>query len=394
LYDDLLVKAPWALRYGITIFHVNPPEVESNMALEWQLMPIEKCMNVAVPFWELPTLPETWRRILSSMDVVLAPTRYILTTIESELPDVRVLHYPQAVAAPAGAVSSRERFGIPPERTVFLSAFDMASDIHRKNPWSAVEAFERAFDRNDPVMLIVKVNNVGLWPQSAPLRKRLYAVASSNPNITIIDRAMSYSEVMCLYASCDVFVSLHRAEGLGLILMEMMSLGKPVIATAWSGNMDFMTERNSCLVGYEMVPIEASYSAYHQESLRAAGQWADANIDEAAAFMRRCADKPAYRERLGKEAAADMRKRCRSVERVETFVRLKEIYDTGEYLIGHAERSAGLSACRRLWLRVLRERIVRTAVSPAISVAKRILRPLAPALRPLWRRMKRSRQHS
>lgn len=362
-YDALLERRPWGLPYGITVFHVNPPELEVRIPLEWMFLPIERTMNVIVPFWELPTLPGVWQRTIADMDVVLAPTRYIGEIIEREVPGARVIHYPQAVELPSAVSADRARFGIPADATVFLSAFDMASDIHRKNPWSAIDAFEVAFPARDDVRLVVKLNNSDLWEHALHLKEKLRQRADANPSIILIDEKMSYADVLSLYASCDVFVSLHRAEGLGLILMEMMSLGKPVIATAWSGNMDFMTEADSCLVGYDMIPVEASHVSYREEAGRA--EWADPRVDEASAWMRRLADEPGLRLQLGKQAADAMAARRTSDTRLRPFEELKALYESGEYLGGHTERSARLERQRKKGLARIAPRVVRSLLRRA-----------------------------
>src|SRR6202011_739764 len=112
-------------------------------------------------------------------------------------------------------------------------------------------AFQSAFSSDDSAHLVIKVNNA----QAAGARSSLLAqlrdqVANLGNRVTLVENVLAYDEVLQLYASCDVFVGLHRAEGLGLGLMEAMALGKPVIATGWSGNMTFMNQVNSCLVGF------------------------------------------------------------------------------------------------------------------------------------------------
>src|SRR6185369_6274208 len=99
--------------------------------------------------------------------------------------------------------------------------------------------------------------------------------------------SLGYDSVLSLYASLDVYLSLHRSEGLGLGLMEAMALGKPVIATGWSGNMSFMNHTNGCLVGYDLVPVAqtATHRYYQREFLGADTVWAEPHIDEASAWM-------------------------------------------------------------------------------------------------------------
>ncbi len=133
------------------------------------------------------------------------------------------------------AQPARERWGLDAESVVFVTAFDMASDLNRKNPFGAIEEFRRAITTRDDVRLLVKVNNGHLEEYWQINLEQLDQLANRDRRLILIDLSLPYEEVLSLYASCDVFVSLHRAEGLGLCLLEFMSMGKPVIATAWSG---------------------------------------------------------------------------------------------------------------------------------------------------------------
>ena len=113
-----------------------------------------------------------------------------------------------------------------------------------------------------------------------------------------------------LLASIDVYTSLHRAEGFGLGIAEAMSLGKPVIATAYSGNMDYTTRTNSCLVGYQLRPIEESdldMSPHGKVVYEPGLVWAEPNIGQAARWMRYLYDHPEERARIGAAGAATVR---------------------------------------------------------------------------------------
>jgi len=151
--------------------------------------------------------------------------------------------------------------------------------------------------------LVIKINNPGIGPELHPFVQQLQQRYSGYKQIHILADTLSYEEVLSLYASCDIYVSLHRAEGLGLGLMEAMTLGKPVIATAWSGNMTFMNYTNSCPVNYHLIPVDARTSIYRGLETT----WADPDIEEAAAWMARLADDPDLRDQIGRKAANDMR---------------------------------------------------------------------------------------
>ena len=85
--------------------------------------------------------------------------------------------------------------------------------------------------------------------------------------------------------------------------MECMALGKAVVATAWSGNMSFMNHLNSCLVGYDLVPVRGGIEFYREEFLGEGAVWAEPHIEEAASWIRKLAHDSKVRSDLGKKAA-------------------------------------------------------------------------------------------
>ena len=123
------------------------------------------------------------------------------------------------------------------------------STIQRKNPVGLIEAFRRAFAAGEGPRLLIKTINAPLRPLH---EEALLDAAQGRPDIHIVDRSLTAEEMDGLIAGCDCYVSLHRSEGFGLTMAEAMAVGKPVIATAYSGNVDFMNRDNSLLVDYEL----------------------------------------------------------------------------------------------------------------------------------------------
>jgi glycosyltransferase involved in cell wall biosynthesis len=97
--------------------------------------------------------------------------------------------------------------------------------------------------------------------------------------------------------------------------MEAMALGKPVIGTAWSGNMSFMNATNSCLVGYRLVPVKSGLDVYSRRLLGRRALWADADIDDAATWMKRLVAEPSTRSKIGLRAAESMEAHEREADR-------------------------------------------------------------------------------
>jgi glycosyltransferase involved in cell wall biosynthesis len=292
----------------VSLFQMNPLEI-AWYAPQWRAAAGPAARNAIVPFWELPLVPRNWAPMLGAMDAVLAPTRFVQSACAAAAPGTPVLHYPQAVFLPDGVRPAREAWGVAGRRTVFVVSFDLGSDVDRKNPWAALDAFRRAFPGGEDVALVVKSKPWPQVPEYVAQAEALRARIGSDPRVRIVDRSLPYEEVLALYASCDVMLSLHRSEGLGLHLMEAMSLGRVVVGTGWSGNADFMTPGNSVPVGHRLVPVRTRHSHYQSEVGRAGQVWAEADVAAAAEALRALHADPQRREALGAAAARDMEAR-------------------------------------------------------------------------------------
>jgi len=299
------VKALDELPYAINLI-VLPPDFLSEFLNKPSLI-LGRCrLNVGFSPWELAVLPKAWSGWLQLLDVVVAESDFIRYTFERHLSGVATISAPHPIFIPDGIQPSRSRFGLPEDAVLFINSFEPHSDPRRKNPFAVIDAFRHAFDHDERAHLIIKLNNARVDGQAHPIVSELRDRAGANPRIHLFEETLSYSEVLSLYASCDAYVSLHRAEGLGLGLMEAMALGKPVIATAWSGNMSYMNHTNSCLVSYKLIPVDGDHSAYKKELFGGDAFWADACTEEAAAWMKKLVDDPGLRISIGKRAATDM----------------------------------------------------------------------------------------
>ncbi len=257
--------------------------------------------------WELPVVPDDWRKGVRLVHEVWVPSRFVADAIASILPrdgSVPLRVIPHALAAMPPKPFSRDRasFGLPADAVVVLTSFNFESSFARKNPLGAIDAFRRAFgDRRDR-MLVVKVLNTGFDPASlAQLRQAISGVS----NIVIVEQKFTNEDNLAFIAAADIVLSLHRSEGFGLVMAEAMMLGCPVVATAWSGNMDFMDEQSAALVTAKMVVPDDSAGVFALPG----AVWADPDLDQAAAHLRRLAEDPAARAALG-EAGRRMVRRC------------------------------------------------------------------------------------
>jgi len=273
------------------VLHVNPPLLPLVLL---RLPPglLRGRRIIGYWSWELPSLPPDWRGGALFVHEVWVPSTFTAGAVEELLPRrVRVVPHPVALAPPRPSALERTAFGLPTDAVVVLVAFNLASSFERKNPLAAVAAFRAAFGERPDRVLVLKVGNPEHFPDDFA---RLTEAVAGAPNIRLETRVLPPADQHALTACCDVVLSLHRSEGFGLVLAEAMLLGKPVIATGWSGNMDFMDAESAVLVGSRLVPSGDPRGVY------AGGQWAEPDVAEAAAQLRRLADDPAARTALGR----------------------------------------------------------------------------------------------
>lgn len=307
--------------YPVSIIFVNPDYLGSALKHIGEGR-LRGHYLIACWFWELQDIPADWLRAIDLVDEIMVASEFVKTAFE-RVTDKPVFCVPQPLTPAPDSGLLREDFGLREDTFIYLCTFDFNSWVHRKNPFAVIEAFRRAFpaERTD-VQLLVKSSNGYRHPDKL---LKLLKASAQDPRIIVRDEVIDRAHVHALQRCCDVYVSLHRAEGFGLGLAECMAMGKPVIATRWSGNVDFMDDSNSCLVDYRLVPVgDGEYP--HPDG----AMWADADVDHAARHMRRLADDRAFAEGLGAKAAADVARKLSPataaqglIQRIEAIARAR-----------------------------------------------------------------------
>jgi glycosyltransferase involved in cell wall biosynthesis len=240
--------------------------------------------RIAVPFWELSNLPDAWLPAIDAVDEIWAPTRFIQMTLAKKVRKP-VLRMPLMLNFERPACVERVQFGLPARSFLFFFAFDYLSYLQRKNPMAVVNAFKRAFKANGyarPAHLVLKTMNADLVPDSA---RAMREALQDDPDIILIEKTLTREETLALIFACDAVVTLHRSEGLGLLVAEAMVLGKPVIATDYSATTELVTPDTGWPVDYCLTPVHEGMYPFHEGQF-----WADADIDHAAWQMRRVMD--------------------------------------------------------------------------------------------------------
>lgn len=242
------------------------------------------------------------------------------------------IRYPMIAKGQVGISTDtiRAKFGIPDRAFMVFFNFDYASSYFRKNPEAVLKAFARAFQNNDPAVLVLKTSHGESAPAaSARLKALTSELGLDGRKLVEIEGAVPQADMAGLYAACDTYVSLHRGEGFGIGMAEAMLLGKPVIATNYSANTEFCRTGVSIPVPYVLVKPQASEIDVNVYSNVV--EWADPDIDFAASALRRCMEDTNYRTRIGQSASAFMTEYF-SIENfrrdVEDFLDGKEFLET------------------------------------------------------------------
>jgi hypothetical protein len=236
----------------------------------------EGVYRIAYWAWELERVPSDWSAAAAQVDEIWSPTPFVAQAMRSaiSLPVHEML--PGVEVGPVQKVG-RDEFGIPESHCLFLFMFDLHSQLHRKNPEGVIGAFTKAFRAGDEASLVIKVSGGDIHSSDLAMLETICRVE----NVLLVHELMSRERAYGMVEMCDCFVSLHRSEGFGLGMAEAMLLGKPVIATGYSGNLAFMNRENSLLVDYNMVEIAEDRPIYTRGN-----HWAEPSVEHAASLMR------------------------------------------------------------------------------------------------------------
>ncbi len=324
--------------------------------------------NIGIWAWELEEFPASMHGAFGITDEVWAISEFTSASVSRHSP-VPVHTFPPVIEVPPVDMSlTRADFEIPDDDFVYLFCFDMNSVMERKNPVGLIEAFTRATrDNQAGVSLVIKVLNADKNPVDA---ERLRRLVRQTPGVKLIERELKKSQTGALMNMADCYVSLHRAEGFGLTMAESMALGKPVIGTAYSGNMDFMNPGNSLLVPYKPASVPDGCHPYEPGAI-----WADPDTDEAAKLMAQVRNDPELRERLGQAAkksvldAGAINARAKFIEeRIESVSRSISMQAPSERLKAIQQRALDLGESSPLAPAVVRARkAINKAIWPQLN---------------------------
>lgn len=275
---------------------------------------LEGKYNIAYWVWEMRYFPHAWKRWLPYVNEIWTPSTFSQDALARGA-GVPVVRIPHCLHSETPTSIGRRELGLPETGFMFLSAVDFLSVPERKNPLGTVEAFLRAFGGNcTEAYLCLKLSNTGHRPD---VMTQLEEMSNGCRSILLMRSALDRPSMNALINSCDAYISLHRSEGFGLPMAEAMALGKPVIATGWSGNMDFMHVGNSFPVRFDLVELTEDLDPFEKGH-----SWASPDLDHAALLMKDLVQNRDLAEHIGRKAAAHMVREF-SPERVGQMIKAR-----------------------------------------------------------------------
>ncbi|MGL5434318.1 MAG: glycosyltransferase [Lachnospiraceae bacterium] len=317
-YDD---KIRTELPYNINLIHINPHEL--GLAFQQSHDKIwNGRYNIGFWLWELEEFPDEWVPCFSCLDEIWTPSEFISSSIrkKTDLPVVTIPYHISLQVPENPRLSYRKGFDLPEHKFLFLMMYDRTSMTERKNPKGVLEAYSRAFKSEcdaSSIGLVIKINN-----PTVDEIARIYEMIPEYHDIYLITETLERQKVNELIYCVDAVVSLHRAEGFGLVLAEAMFLGTLAIATDWSSNTEFMNSEVAYMVKSDLIELQEDIGDFKKGN-----RWANPDLDHAAECMKRLYEDDQRREELVREAKAYITEHLSMEQAVEQIrSRVKAIF--------------------------------------------------------------------
>lgn len=277
--------------YNTNIFAYNPDCFEESVR-EFDKSVFKGRRNIGYWAWEMPEFPTEWAGAFPYFDEIWTCSDFTTQVIAQDSP-IPVHTVPYAIRPEKDDDLTRQDFGLPADKFIFLMTYDTRSISERKNPLAAIRAFSKALGSRKDAILLLKLNTPPDWDGD----RDMMTLLEKHENIMTISRQMSKREINSLIALCDAYLSLHRSEGFGLGPAEAMAFGKPIVITNYSGNTQYMRDGACCPVPYRLVEVEKDFIIYKKGM-----HWAEPDVDAAAEYIKRLVDDHKYYTSIGENA--------------------------------------------------------------------------------------------
>jgi ADP-heptose:LPS heptosyltransferase/2-polyprenyl-3-methyl-5-hydroxy-6-metoxy-1,4-benzoquinol methylase len=229
---------------------------------------------IAMTVWETDTMPTQWRNTLNHVLEVWLPCEHNVRAFESRL-SKPVFKLPHAIFSPAEGSPPHDlsQLHVRPDDFVFYSIIEWQE---RKWPLGQITAYLRAFPEDGPHILVLKANPGARDVANATLAEARQLTGSS-ARVDLRCEAWTEAQIAGLQSRGDCYISLHRGEGWCYPLFDAACRGTPVVATAYSGPLEYLHEEAHQLVPYSITGVRQTYLFYHPRM-----HWAEPDLNDAA----------------------------------------------------------------------------------------------------------------
>lgn len=244
--------------------------------------------TIGMTVWETDKIPNNWTSLCNSLNEIWVPCDWNVEVFRTSGVTVPIKKLPHCIntnefqnVKNSESISSQ----ISSDRFNFYSIFQWST---RKNPEGLLRAYLSEFNSEDNVALVLKtyyMNNSTQDKQmiiDAITRVKSDLQLTNTPPVLLIHGGLSRDEILTIHNCCDCFVLPHRAEGWGVPHFEALAMGKPVIATGYGGNLEYMQLANSWLLSFFMTPVGGMNRLTYNGKMH----WAEPNLENLQDAMR------------------------------------------------------------------------------------------------------------
>jgi len=227
--------------------------------------------RIGFPIFELNNFSQREINHLKAQDVVVVCSKWAQDVLSNF--NIKSTVVPLGVES-AGHITKLHE----PYRFITIGKWEI-----RKGHDKLVEVFNKAFT-NEPVELYMCCHNPFLAPSEQSDWEKIYKKSKLGDRIKILNWEPSRTKMNLLMSEMDCGVFLSRAEGWNMGALEMMSLGKPVIMTDYSGHSEYANRQNAKLIEIDRLELAVDGKWFFGQ-----GEWAelgDRQIEQAVEYMR------------------------------------------------------------------------------------------------------------
>lgn len=262
--------------------------------------------------WETDRLPKHWINNINQLNEIWVPSLHNKKMMHSSGINVPIYVMPHPFNAKEYSKHKTTKFNIQGLNDKTFTFYSIFQWLERKNPIGLLRAFLSEFTSDDDVALVLKtfMYHPGAAHETEKIKQLInntksYMFLKNPPKIFLINQLLTREEIFGLHNKGDCFISLNRAEGFGMPLVEAMLAGKPVISSTYGGQSDFIlgdlnqdpNQVTGFAVPYQMTPVAGMPWQIYTGDMN----WAEPDLGKAKEYMREVYEKRSLADKVAKQ---------------------------------------------------------------------------------------------